>query len=415
MTEQANDRHEGNRRSDCPVVLHLSDLHFGKAVSEQGKHDRKLICDSLVETLLKLEGEEWKPSHLCITGDITDKGKPSGYREAGNWLLVFMERLSIGVDAVFVCPGNHDVDWKAVKDGDRPGTAEAVDEVLSVPLPSHLVKPFAKYTAFLKKVGIPQYSYSADGRRLSYIFGIRNSNENLAFVCCNSCFFSWDDASDKALMIGNSVLNYLQSERLLLPEPEHATIVVALMHHSKEQLDESEYASYERRPPAFTRLSQMTHIILTGHDHATARPWVLTGYGAYSAGIGAAFLGVSHPNTFQLFRVNWANERYESRYFQWDPRIVRWQEVTHLQNKWPFTTAIKRLAASDATTSEPVSRQAERLSDDLWDLIQKRDFAAGLLRWAQDSDWFQIHKHELKRDVAETIMLYVEELKSESV
>jgi len=151
-----------------------------------------------------------------------------------------------------------------------------------------------------------------------------------------------------------------------------------------------------------------------GHDHAKVRPWDHSGHGAYLSSIGAAFYGIRHPNSFQLIRVAREQEVYESKYFEWDPSVPMWQEVTRLKNRWPFESAISRLALPSVVSDKPVGVQAKELFDELWKLIKGRDYSTGLSRWLGSKDWFEMHKDEIDAELVEEIMLCIEEIKSMS-
>jgi 3',5'-cyclic AMP phosphodiesterase CpdA len=71
------------------VVLHISDTHFGTEVP------------AVVEALVQL-AEEQRPALVVLSGDITQRARPSQFRAA----RAFVDRLGAPVLAV---PGNHDI------------------------------------------------------------------------------------------------------------------------------------------------------------------------------------------------------------------------------------------------------------------------------------------------------------------
>ena len=72
--------HAGN------VILHLSDLHFGYNLDEQAKAERKNALDNLISIISK-QDPDWKPTIICITGDIAMKASSQDYSEAKTWLV----------------------------------------------------------------------------------------------------------------------------------------------------------------------------------------------------------------------------------------------------------------------------------------------------------------------------------------
>ena len=412
MAIETNHNQVATKPADCPVILHISDLHFGRDKTKTEKQNRKLVLKLLGEKILDL-GEGWRPSYLCITGDIADSGAAAEYDKAREWLLRFLEKLSIDISGVFMCPGNHDADQDIGDTSPKPESDEEVDNILSFPLPAHIEVPFANYSRFLEGLGVPRYSCTANAYNQSYLFGVSKVAHNLKFICCNSCFFSWDKKAKRKPMLGNSLLDHMQAEDLIEPVPDYATITVAIVHHPREQLGESECFSWSHRPAAFNRLAEMSHIILMGHEHAKVNPWDRSGYGAYFSCIGAAFYNIDHENSYQLFRINWAEQEYECKYFQWDPSHRKWLEVSGLRKNWPFDDGIRRGRPS-ATTEESYERKASRLADDLWTYIQGRDFDNARSLWQREKKWFAANKSRMSELSAEHIELCVEEIKSQS-
>jgi predicted MPP superfamily phosphohydrolase len=380
------------------VILHLSDLHFGR---EKDPHERTLVLGQLARELHSLEAE-WQPTHLCITGDVADNGHSGEYKEAASWLHSFLKEFAINPEFVFICPGNHDVDWNIAKRCKRPRSNEEVDAILRIPLPADIERGFKNYCKFLKSMKIPLYSYKKTPNKKSYLFGIRDTPNNLHIFCCNSCFYSWDETSKGKLLLGNKLFDYVQAENLVGNDSEDDIITIALVHHSKEKLDESEYYSSSQRPPAFNRLAEMTQLILMGHEHAQVNPWDRSGYGAYHTCIGSAFYGIEHPNSFQLFSVNRFKRMYECKYFQWNPSRRRWLERTDIETCWPFDRG--------TSSQDGLSIKATQLAAELWNLIKTQDFTTASQRYKTERDWFLQNKDKIDISLAELIDLYFQEI-----
>jgi hypothetical protein len=63
------------------VILHLSDVHFGCDKSGSARALRQLALDGITSAILKLE-PEWRPTIVCLSGDIAYRGRSSEYEEA---------------------------------------------------------------------------------------------------------------------------------------------------------------------------------------------------------------------------------------------------------------------------------------------------------------------------------------------
>lgn len=92
-----------------PVLLHISDLHFGWEGSASQGEDRTLCLRGLLQCLRDLD-DSWKPTVVCVTGDIGWRGAVEDYRNAREWLLELLTELKLTPSSLLLCPGNHDSD-----------------------------------------------------------------------------------------------------------------------------------------------------------------------------------------------------------------------------------------------------------------------------------------------------------------
>lgn len=125
-----------------PVILHISDLHFGwDGGSAQGVIRREVALGQLVRALQNLD-PEWRPNLVCITGDLAGLGKPDNYTLAGQWLGNILTQLGISKDRVLICAGNHDVDRDIELPSTRPQQHTKADAELAVPIKEEYVRRF---------------------------------------------------------------------------------------------------------------------------------------------------------------------------------------------------------------------------------------------------------------------------------
>lgn len=108
-----------------PVILHLSDIHFGKRVGKDGQikdmhrfrdgeYSRKLSQHVINEFTSK--HAHFRHSHeqlyLLISGDIVYTAQADEFQLAREFLVEVCEGLNISSERVCIVPGNHDVNWK---------------------------------------------------------------------------------------------------------------------------------------------------------------------------------------------------------------------------------------------------------------------------------------------------------------
>jgi hypothetical protein len=300
------------------VILHISDLHFSAKCDEQVKANRDLLFNGLLNILGTIESE-WHPTLVCITGDITDKGQPEGYTEAGQWLKKLSCDLNIDVSKFLLTPGNHDcVRDQQICPNLIPTTSEDADSLLDCNTPQYLQERFKSFSDFCENFGITPYKL---GETDSYLSGSRDV-DGIQFVACNTAWFSWEQKEKGKLWLGLEILRYLESKKQLVGEGTKTSerISIALMHHGTEiYFNPQEYEARDKgRPPALSYLWKRSNLALYGHSHENALDdpdqkkahcWVIRA--------GATNAGASHPNNVNLIRLS--HNGFELRTIEYDP------------------------------------------------------------------------------------------------
>ncbi|MEE4208913.1 MAG: metallophosphoesterase [Parvularcula sp.] len=92
-------------------LLHLSDIHFRAREFGNAQDPYASIRENLLQDI-KTQSDQRNaaPARILISGDIGYSGKPSEYEFAAQWIDALCDRLDLPHEAVFVIPGNHDVD-----------------------------------------------------------------------------------------------------------------------------------------------------------------------------------------------------------------------------------------------------------------------------------------------------------------
>jgi 3',5'-cyclic AMP phosphodiesterase CpdA len=84
----------------CPkaaVIVHISDLHFGRN-----------LASNLLE-VLKNDLVSLSPSHIVVSGDLVDNPWPWKMKQAGKYLYRLQEACCLSDKELLTVPGNHDV------------------------------------------------------------------------------------------------------------------------------------------------------------------------------------------------------------------------------------------------------------------------------------------------------------------
>lgn len=299
-----------------PVILHLSDLHFGWDGDVRRQEERTLTLKGLGETVMNLD-TDWRPNCICISGDIGWQGEAGDYELARKWLLSFIGALQLSADALILCPGNHDASRPSARRYPRPSNPTEADDVLGTdPLPALYEEPFTAFSAFCGEMRVPLMRV---GSRDSYLVGSR-CFLGVRFVALNSAWFAKDDSDRANLWVGLPLLRRMEASKQL-PAPREVfepPLTVALIHHPREWLAEDEIRVAGARPNTHDFLALRTDLILTGHTHGEVRAADLCSERAWVLSGGAAYAGASHFNSFRLIRFE--GDRLVYRAFEFDPR-----------------------------------------------------------------------------------------------
>lgn len=298
-----------------PVVLHISDLHFGWEGSASQEVDRTLCLRSLVQCLHELDAS-WKPTIVCVTGDIGWRGAVEDYQKAREWLLELLTELNLPPTSLLLCPGNHDSDRKLALSNVRPSQRSDAERVLQCPLAKQYLDPFGAFEDFCRNLGVPPYLF--DGKE-SYIVGFRRVSA-LNFVCLNSAWFSQGDNDKGSLWLGLPQIRLMEAQGHL-PKANscEGESTITLLHHPREWYHEGEISALGNgQPNTFDYLCHRSHAILTGHTHGEVRAADQYAEFAWHLSGGAAFAGASHFNSFRL--IKFESDALIYRSFEFDPR-----------------------------------------------------------------------------------------------
>jgi hypothetical protein len=301
------------------TILHLTDIHFGwEGDNPSGQADRKVCLDGLLNEVKKLEGS-WRPTVICLTGDIAWRGSTSDYDEARTWLEGLLQVCGLTYAELVICPGNHDVIRPVARKLARPGSTKDADEVLEVPISVHFEEPFQQFISFCKSTGIPKLSF---GEFEQYLVGARDIR-NTRFVVLNTAWFSKDDDDHGKLLLGLPHLKYLEAHGQLAitdtTKCDHVTVV--LFHHPAEWLHHDEQHVSGNRPNTLDYVADRSHLILTGHTHGEVRRADRIADRALHFTGGSAYAGASHFNSFRV--IQFTKDHVTDRAFEFDPRSTQ--------------------------------------------------------------------------------------------
>lgn len=388
-----------------PVILHISDLHFGWEKSEQSISNRHQVLGNqgLLRELQRLE-PEWMPDYVCVTGDIGGRGEASDYVIAQDWLQDLLKTLGLSVESLVVCPGNHDSCRDIAIRYTRPLDGEKCDQVLRYPvLPDaqYLTMPFREFSTFCSNFRIRPVRI---GDWDNYLVGTRNSSDhfNVQFICLNSAWFSMGSDDERNLWLGLELIKFLEDEDRL---PHHdslsdSSLTVVLMHHPDDWLHDHERRQVNGRHNTINYLYDRCHILLTGHTHGEPRKPDLRNCRTIHFQGGPGYENCRHPNSFRLIRIE--PERVHYRVYEYPPGSSDSAWILKMQDAILHPNYIARILQQSEYRSDEspvvsvdiskISRSANDHLQRLRDATDKPDwhlafrFAAEVDAWIESID-----------------------------
>lgn len=305
-------------------VLHISDIHFGMESSDNptGFAKREIALEEMVKLLQNLNNDD-KPDIVVISGDIVWQAREEGFKIAQKWIENLLSVLELTPQDLVLCAGNHEINRQKTIGLTRPGNSSEADKFLSIENLENFLRPFESYENFYSEMNIPKLTL---GNGEYSLFGQREV-KGLKFIVLNSAWFCRNDQDKLKLWIGLPQLQILQSKNQIIHPKEfnNGIISVAVLHHPISWLHEEEQQTYDPRPGSYRYLAERSHLILSGHVHASIenasrmfnRAYVVTGGSTYS--------GRDYRNNFSILKINKEERACIQIPYEYEPRNDNWE------------------------------------------------------------------------------------------
>lgn len=273
--------------------LHLSDIHIGHGGASH-QADQELVLRKLrADVAAQIKAGIPKPDVVLVTGDIAFSGAcrdPEEYTRAAAWLKTVADTIGVGLESVYVVPGNHDVQRpvdkplgaKTLLKSLRRGETHLDEALHDVETRKHLAARQANYLAFAQGVAPAVRSEAPDAPRLFWQdtlearggLRVRLCGLNTALLAAEEESFGTDKG---ALWLGKR-----QIAEVLPGSPEEGEVVIVLSHHPFSE----GWLHDEKNARAWTRSNADIH--LSGHVHDADNEQTISGAGGGFVHIAAA-------------------------------------------------------------------------------------------------------------------------------
>ena len=255
------------------LILHLSDIHFKDGVAGEPMDPDHHIRNMLVRDIRnQCQALGASPDAVLVSGDIASAGATEEYSFAQSWLEAVCAASGCETSAIFVIPGNHDVDQSVTSKGliqalhnDIKATADP--DVLHV-----------KLTQFLNEMDCAERLYASienfnvfaaqyfcallppDRTKIERRF-LLNDGSTLCITGLNSTFVSSRTDKEGSLYVDPSVFDITL---------EDGVVHLVTCHHPYNWLANGR--------PVESHLNSVSQIQLFGHEHTSrvvlGRDWI---------------------------------------------------------------------------------------------------------------------------------------------
>lgn len=317
-------------------ILHISDLHLGKeGQGVDAWRMQRVLGKAWLENLRTIAADG-KPDIVCFTGDLAQSGKAQQYAAAGNFLDACLGALGVGREALFLVPGNHDVD-RSIKTAAWRKLREAAWHN-----PSGLSKwmaggkaPFGFYGTWREAILARQQAFRtwqaeffaprqplSSQSLLGQRFSLNVKHISLHLIALDSAWLAGDENDQGKLRLGEEQIMHLLRDQHGQPLPG---LKIVLLHHPLSELADEDHAQRLLRECG-------ADLILHGHVHKARQVrWQPLGDAAslLISAAGCLYEKDSYPNSLRVLDLEWEQEA------QPQMRLLQiWQRVWSQEGHW---------------------------------------------------------------------------------
>lgn len=273
--ETQYDKRNKNEVVQSRVLLHLSDIHFGRNNYDNIIGDFSHKEQILNELIQCITTSGHKPDHIIFTGDIAWYGKENEFEEAYKWFSKLLSELNLSGKDITFCPGNHDVNRSYVNFNRNLETEDIniIDEIYEYKNIFRMETPKENYNKFCGKMGVIPFHYPMESYfESSYSIGFKDIGDEKFGIR----IFSFDTS----LL---SVLSKINEDNMFIGQPQVIDLIenglfetsrykIAIFHHAERFLHPNEICEYNDRMATLPLLRDYVDLVLCGHTETGGKP-----------------------------------------------------------------------------------------------------------------------------------------------
>ena len=274
--------------------LHISDLHFRASQS----YDSNIMLSALLEDVKeRISDDGLQPDLIAVTGDVAFAGKAKEYDMARQFFDRLLDITGLGKDRLFLVPGNHDVDRRAISPLVAGGTSilnsrRTVNQFLDNDSERALVfHRFRNYQSFVNEYLKGYIPF--DSTNYFYVKHQEIAEQRVAILGLNSAWLSGSDADQYNLLLGE------RQVRTALEMSAGADLRLALLHHPFNWLKDFD------RADVAPLLLRGCGFVLHGHLHQASSLDTASSEAMIIAA-GAGDETRAYPNTYNFVQLDFS-------------------------------------------------------------------------------------------------------------
>jgi formylglycine-generating enzyme required for sulfatase activity/3',5'-cyclic AMP phosphodiesterase CpdA len=379
------------------VVLHLSDLQFGKnhrfAWQGTGESDPDAAFDTLLARLqqdlreLKDDaGRSLVPDLIVLTGDLAEWGRKSEFEDVLRFTRSLAETFSLNSERCVIVPGNHDINRDLCEAYFKECKGDEMEpEAPYWPKWKHFAWMFHELYGRDSKV-----QFSQDRPWSVYVF----DEFRVVVAALNSTMRESHREEDHYGWLGERQIRWFEAE--LASYQERGWLRIAVLHHNLRRGPVRDDENLRDADDFARVLGRRVNLILHGHTHDGNLDWLSGAYHVPILATGSAAVTQPArppdvPNQYQVLRI-WPDhiERWTRGYASDRKRWIGDTRLDPNGNQWYGRLPIELV---DVTTTFPVRvPESAAPHDDERRLSLRDDYALHLPAYAA---WARRHFEHL--------------------
>jgi predicted MPP superfamily phosphohydrolase len=290
-------------------ILHISDLHLEDFDAPEGKIKTRFQEPNFKAKFFKKIKESFERiDYILITGDLANQGTHVEYNLVLEFIKELQKQLKVEKENIFICPGNHDVNWNKSRTIYHKVAYEAGTKDAPIPneKDSYIYhnEKFEDFTSFYNAFYENKFSFTPD-QSIFRELDVDIDGATVKFCGINSCFRESHYKENHYGFINHSSL------ASSLEKLDEKVLKFALMHHIPIVLNNTKSIANWDEEIKFLCVNNNIRVFVFGHQHRSQSTTIIEGeqeFIEFSVGT-LGKLDSDVENTFSVMTLSYDEEQ----------------------------------------------------------------------------------------------------------